>query len=219
METTEGPRPGVSPAKKEVLFLLKRSPELSLADLARSLDVSKVAALRHLTILEAQGLVAREFRAHGVGRPQVYFRLTPDSHRLFPTAYEQTSMYALNFIEQRLGRSAVVDLLRERSRDLYRQHRPHMEGKSLPDRVSTLAEIRDRGGYMAERGAHRKTGYEFLEHNCPIRALAGRFGEACEIERKLFESLLRADVETTHRVVAGSPVCRFMIRARPTEVG
>jgi DeoR family transcriptional regulator, suf operon transcriptional repressor len=218
METSEGARPGVSPAKKEVLFLLKRNPELSLAELARLLSLTKMAALRRLSSLETEGLVAREFRAHGVGRPQVFFRLTPDSRRLFPSAYEQTSMYALNFIEQRLGRPAVVDLLRERSRDLYQKHRPQMVGKSLPERVSTLAEIRDRGGYMAERGTTRKSGYEFLEHNCPIRSLAAQYGEACEIERKMFESLLRADVETTHRVVAGNPVCRFLIRARRSEV-
>lgn len=214
METSEGARPGVSPAKKEVLFLLKRTPDLSLGQLARSLGVSKMAALRRVALLEGEGLVARESRAHGVGRPQVHFRLTADSQRLFPTAYEQTSMYALNFIEHRLGRSAVVDLLRERSRDLYHQHRPQMVGKSLPDRVATLAEIRDRGGYMAERGSGRKSGFELLEHNCPIRTLAAQYGEACEIERKMFESLLQADVETTHRVVAGSPVCRFLIRPR-----
>ena len=42
----------------------------------------------------------------------------------------------------------------------------------------------------------------------------GRFPEACEVERRMFESMLKAKVTTSHRVVAGDPVCRFLIRPR-----
>lgn len=215
-DTTPAP-PGFSSAKKEVLALLKRRSPMSLAELATARGISKVAALRHLEGLESEGLVARTVRRGGVGRPKAYFELTPEAARLFPAAYEQLSMYALGFIEKKLGRRAVVDLLKQRSDDLYEQHRPKMAGRTLEGRVATLAEIRDKGGYMAELSGRRKACFELLEHNCPIRAMADKYWEACEVERRLFQSLLRADVESTHRVVAGDQVCRFLIRPKGPE--
>ena len=218
METTATPAPpGFSTAKKELIALLKRRSPQSLAELAGARGISRVAVLKHLEGLETQGVVARTVRRGGVGRPKAYFELTPEAARLFPAAYEQLSLYALEFIEKKLGRKAVVELLRQRSADLYQHHLPRMAGQSLAGRVTTLTEIRDKGGYMAELSARRKAGFELLEHNCPIRAMADRYGEACEIERQLFQSLLKADVDTTHRVVAGDPVCRFLIRGRATE--
>ena len=67
---------------------------------------------------------------------------------------------------------------------------------------------------MAEMGNARKNVVEMLEHNCPIMAVAETFPEACAVEREMFQNLIHADVETSHRVVAGDPVCRFLIRRR-----
>jgi len=55
---------------------------------------------------------------------------------------------------------------------------------------------------------------EMFEHNCPIMAVAETYPEACRVEREMFQNLLGADVETSHRVVAGDPVCRFLVRDR-----
>jgi DeoR family transcriptional regulator, suf operon transcriptional repressor len=214
MEASEAAETGFSTAKQSILSWLKRSPDSSLEAIADSLGVSKVAALRHLTALEAQGLVERGYRAGSVGRPRVHFRLSPKSARLFPEAYAQMSLSALEFIERKLGRPAVVDLLQQRTGEILDRNRPRMQGKPLPGRVEELVRTREEGGYMAEKGTQRKGSFEFLEHNCPILAVAGRYEEACGIERRLFESLLGAKVDVSHRVVAGDPVCRFLVRPR-----
>ena len=205
---------GFAPTKRNVLLYLKRTGESSLAELAKGLGISKMATLRHVTVLEGQGLLERSSKVHGRGRPRVYFRLTPDSTHLFPAAYAHLATTALEFIDRELGREAVVKLLENRARELYDRHHPRFDGRGLREKVQTLATIRDEEGYMAELGPTRKSTLELLEHNCPIVSIAGRFGEACAVEQRLFENLLHADVETTHRVVAGAPVCRFLIRAR-----
>ena len=203
--------------KRAILLLLKRRPSVSLAEVAESLGVSKVAALRHLSALEADRLVEREYRPAGVGRPRAHFRLTEGAARLFPQAYGQMSMCALSFIEERLGRPAVVELLRQRADEVYAQNASRLQSGDLGSRVRELAHIRDEGGYMAVVGPARANRRELLEHNCPILSLASKFPEACEVERSLFRHLLRADVEVSHRVVAGDDVCRFVIR--PTKEG
>jgi DeoR family suf operon transcriptional repressor len=203
-----------SATKKRVLLLLKRGGSASLGDLAGTLRISKMATLKHMNALEGKGLVERFFPPGGRGRPRVFFRLTKRSTPLFPEAYAHMTGTALDFIERKLGRGAVEDLLKQRAQELYERNRGQLENLDLRGRVEQLAKIRDEGGYMAEVGSARKNTFELLEHNCPIYAVADKYWEACAVERDLFQKLLRADVETSHRVVAGDPTCRFLIRGR-----
>ena len=205
---------GFASQKRAILLALKQSGPLSLKELAGRLGISRVATLRHLGALEGQRLVERSYRPQGVGRPRVYFRLSPGSGGLFPQAYTQMSVCALQFIEARLGHAAVVELLQQRAREVAAASRGRFEGRSLPDDVRARTTLRQEGGYMAELGPRRRTSVEMLEHNCPILAIAQEFPEACDVERRLFESLLHARVDVSHRVVAGDPVCRFVIRPR-----
>ncbi len=205
---------GFTPAKKRLLEELKRGGERSLAELATSLGISKMAVLKHVAVLEDKGLVERSFRAEGRGRPRAQFRLTRKAARLFPEAYTHLTLCALGFIEERMGRDAVVRLLRQRTEEVYRENQERFEDKAFGARVQTLVTLREEGGYMAERGRIGKNSAEVLEHNCPILTIAEKYGEACQVEVDLFQRLLRADVDASHRVVAGDPVCRFMIRRR-----
>ena len=185
-----------------------------MADLSRELGVSKMATWKHLVALETKGLVERSSRRGGRGRPRAFFALTDRSSSLFPEAYTQMTMSALRFIEEKLGRDGVVRLLKQRAQEVLDSNRERMPDAKLKDRVVELVKIRDEGGYMAEMGHTGKNVVEMLEHNCPIMAVADEYPEACRVERELFQKLLHADVETSHRVVAGDPMCRFLIRAR-----
>ena len=53
-----------------------------------------------------------------------------------------------------------------------------------------------------------------LEYNCPIIHIAEKHWEACSAETELFEKLLSADVETTHRAAKGDLVCKFAIKEK-----
>ncbi len=201
--------------QRDILEILKRRPDRSLGEIAQDLGISKVATLRHLNRLEERALVSRTLETGGRGRPRARFRLKVASATLFPQAYSEMAGCALRFVQQRLGREAVVELLRERAREVARRERHRFEGKDLPERARALVQLREEMGYMAEPGARRPGApLTFVEHNCPILALAREYGEACDVERELFENLLGARVEAQHRVVAGDPVCRFVVHPR-----
>ena len=205
---------GFSGSKKQILDILKRSGERSLTDLSADLGISKMATLKHLAVMEDKGLVERSFRAGGRGRPRAHFRLTTNAGRLFPEAYTHLTLCALGFIEERLGRDGVVRLLRQRTQEVYEENGRRFDREDFAGRVRRLVALREDEGYMAERGRIGKHSAEILEHNCPILAVAERYGEACEVEGDLFRKLLHADVDASHRVVAGDAVCRFVIKRR-----
>lgn len=204
----------VSHAKKTLLTFLKRAPGTSLRDIAAELGISRAGALKHLTRLEGDGLVEREYRAGRMGRPRVCFRLTSTAQQVFPAAYTQAALSAMSFIEKHQGRGAVVQMLEERATELRERHAPRLANRDLPGRIRELSRIRDEEGYMSEPKRPRAAGTELLEHNCPILAIAERYGEACDVERRLFRDLLGAEVTVSHRVVAGDPVCRFLVREK-----
>jgi DeoR family transcriptional regulator, suf operon transcriptional repressor len=204
--------PAHSTAKRAILLFLKRRPGASLEEIAVELGITKSGVLGHLPKLESEGLIERAYQAGGIGRPRAVFRLTQRATGLFPQGYTEMSLAALEFIDRRLGASAVSELLQQRAHEVAERHRDRLARGDLAHRVEELARIRTEGGYMAETGAKGKRSAELLEHNCPILALAGRFPVACETERRMFESMLHARVDVTHRVVAGDAVCRFRIR-------
>lgn len=205
---------GFRPPKPQLLLALKEEPGASLVQLAKRLGISRVATLRHLADLEREGLVERSLAPHGVGRPRHQFRLRKSARPLFPQGYVRLAVAALDRLEQEAGRGAVVGLLEERAGALLRTEKGRLAQPELPDRVKALAKIRTEEGYMAEYGGRRGAVCELREHNCPILAIADRFPEACEVERQTFAKLLHADVQTTHRVVNGDGVCRFLFRPR-----
>ena len=205
---------GFSSTKKQILLTLKRKGSTSLTDLAGGLRISKMATLKHLTVLEAKGLIERSSRSGGRGRPRAFFALSKGSASLFPEAYTHMTLCALRFIEEKIGREAIVRLLQQRAQEVLDANRNRVPDGGLKERVAELVRIRDEGGYMAELGQARRNVVEMFEHNCPIMAVAETYPEACRVEREMFQNLVGADVETSHRVVAGDPVCRFLIRGR-----
>jgi len=209
-----GALPSFASTKREILLTLKRDGEVDLETLARTLRLSKMAVYRHIRELEEAGLVERASKRIGVGRPRLSLKLAPGASSIFPKAYASITCAVLEFIEKKMGREAVEAALRSRQATVLPEYERKVQGDNLGERVHELAVIRDQEGYMAEVRGGAKGRYELFEYNCPIVAVAEKYGEACEVENELFRRVLKADVETTHRVVAGDHVCRFLIRPR-----
>jgi len=205
---------GFGSTKREILLVLKRDGEVDLQTLASRLRLSKMAVYRHVMDLEEVGLVERTSKRVGVGRPRLALRLAPGASSVFPKAYASVTCAVLEFIEAKMGRDAVEDALRSRTKAVLPSYERHVRSDDLGGRVRELAQLRDREGYMAEMRRGAKGRYELLEYNCPIVAVAEKYWEACKVENEMFRRLLRADVDTTHRVVAGDHVCRFLIKPR-----
>ena len=82
-------------------------------------------------------------------------------------------------------------------------------------KVKELARIRDEEGYIAESKKDRKrNSHTLLEYNCPIIMIAEKHWEACSIETELFEHVLDAKVEVTHRAAKGDSICKFLIKEK-----
>ena len=208
---------GFSEPKKKLLYYLKVMQQAGLEELANVMKVSRMAVHKHLGLLQQRGLVeAVETRGH-VGRPRMVYQLTSQSKTVFPKSYSAIATHAFDFIERNMGKEAVEKVLRERQSELFDQYYKRLNGLDFDKQVKELARIRDEEGYIAESKKDSKSGsgkYILLEYNCPIIHIAEKHWEACSTETELFEKLLGADIETTHRAAKGDLVCKFIIKER-----
>jgi predicted ArsR family transcriptional regulator len=207
---------GFSEPKKKLLYYLKIMQQAGLEELANVMKISRMAVHKHLAALQKRGLVEGvEIRGH-VGRPRMVYQLTTRSKTVFPRSYSAIASYALDFIERNMGKEAVQKVLHERQNELFDQYYKRLKDLDFDDRVRQLAKIRDEEGYMAESKKESKSGgkYVLFEYNCPIIQIAEKHWEACLAETELFEKLLDADIDTTHRAAKGDLVCRFAIKER-----
>jgi predicted ArsR family transcriptional regulator len=205
--------------KREILLVLKRGGQSDLQSLAKHFHISKMAVHKHVQELEDQGLVQRVTLRGAKGRPRHGLQLAPNSSSLFPKAYAGVTCAALAYIEEKLGRKAVEEALRRRQSETLPGYKEQVNGETLAERVHQLAQLRDRDGYIAEDKKTGSSKFEILEHNCPIIAIAENYWEACTVENEMFRKVLDANVETTHRVVDGANVCRFLISPKGRNSG
>ena len=205
-----------SEPKKKVLYYLKVVEQARLQELAKYMKISKMAVHKHLTQLQKRGLVESFEIREGVGRPKVQYRLTSQSKTIFPRSYGALAVCALDFIEKNMGKKGVEKLLRERQVELYDKYYERLKKLSFDQKVKELAKIRDEEGYIAESKKDRRRNgiHTILEYNCPILEIAEKHWEACSTETELFEKLLGAKIETTHRAAKGDTVCKFVIKEK-----
>lgn len=206
---------GFSEPKKKLLYYLKIMQQAGLEELASVMKVSRMAVHKHLALLQQRDLVeSTEIRGR-VGRPRIVYRLTGQSKSVFPKSYSAIATHALDFIEKNMGKDAVKRVLYERQSELFDQYYKRLKGLDFDKQVKELARIRDEEGYIAESKKSKNDGkHILLEYNCPIIHIAEKHWEACSTETELFEKLLGAKIETTHRAAKGDSVCKFMIKER-----
>lgn len=192
--------------------------QAGLKELADVMKISRMAVHKHLSVLQNRGLVESiEIRESSVGRPKMMYQLTSQSKSIFPKSYSAIATHALDFIERNMGKEGVERVLRDRQDDLFDKYYKHLKDLDFEKRVKELARIRDEEGYMAESKKESKLSsrrHVLLEYNCPIIHIAEKHWEACSVETELFEKLLGADIETTHRAAQGDLICKFVIREK-----
>ncbi|MBA2268462.1 MAG: hypothetical protein M3Q77_08265 [Thermoproteota archaeon] len=204
-----------SDPKRKILYFLKVMRQAGLKDLSKVMKISRMGVHKHLSDLQDRGLVESIEIRKGVGRPIMQYSLTSNGKTAFPKSYGEIATHALDYLEKKMGKGAVESVLRERQKELFEKYSIRLKDMKFNERVKELARIRDEEGYIAESKKDGKNNsHTLLEYNCPIIMIAEKHWEACSIETELFEHVLDANVEVTHRAAKGDSICKFLIKEK-----
>jgi DeoR family suf operon transcriptional repressor len=209
--------------KQDILQQLLKRGSVKAQTLAEALELTPQGIRRHLRDLEAEGLIEHEPVQVGMGRPQHFYRLTPQGHNHFPNRYDEFAISFLDTLTETMGKEQVSQILQKQWQRKAIEYRHQVGNGSVKERVINLVELRKAEGYMAEWYAVEAKNinqnsdanlqqYILTEHNCAISNVAESFPSVCGHELEMFSAVLfDCTVERTHWIVNGEHRCGYLI--------
>ena len=197
-----------------VLFQLKCSGTQAAAKIAAQCNISPVSARNHLQVLKTRGLVQFVDTPDGRGRPKRLWTLTVDGHARFPDRHGELAAQLLKQASAVLGDAAVADMLTGREAELQTRQATELQSlRRLPERLSRLAELRSRDGYMASIAVHEQ-GWMLIQDHCPIRVAVEACPRLCDSELALLQASVgpAVNVERVEHLPDGGRRCVYLIR-------
>jgi len=200
-------------AAERLLGVIKRRGPQRIADLAGVLGISPEAVRQTLARLAEEKLVEPRNQRQALGRPVQRWQLSAAGHARFPDSHAELTLQLIAAVRAELGEAALDRVIATRATATaahYQEALAAVEG--LGARVTALAELRDREGYMAQAEA-TDGGYLLIEDHCPICAAASQCQGFCRTELELFQDLLgpAAQVERIEHLFAGARRCAYRI--------
>ena len=203
-----------TPADNErALWILKSNGSLPLAAIANELNITTEGARFHLIKLSNEGLVEARTESKGRGRPQQVWSLTALGQNRFPDTHAELTVKLIEKVRDTLGEDALMAVIDANGRDGKNKYMNELQGvKDLEGRISGLAQIREREGYMAGYSKD-DNGFLLVENHCPICAAAATCMGFCKSELETFRSVLGEEVNVTRvdHILAGARRCAYRI--------
>jgi predicted ArsR family transcriptional regulator len=208
-------------SQDRILFHLKTRGSQTAADVGVRLGMTPAGARQHLLKLEAASLVESENRREGRGRPRKYWRLTQRGHDRFPDRHSDLTLDLLRSVRDLFGDRGIQKLIEHREQAGIADYRKFVgTQRSLRQKLTALAQVRSREGYMASVTEDMGGSFLFLENHCPICAAAAACQGFCRSELAVFRAVLGPDVtvERLDHILAGARRCAYKIcRQRRTR--
>jgi predicted ArsR family transcriptional regulator len=204
-------------SQDRILFHLKTRGSQTAAEVGLRLDMTSAGARQHLLKLETAGLVESEARREGRGRPRKYWRLAPRGHERFPDRHSDLTLDLLRSMRDVFGERGLEQLIEHREHASIADYRRLVgERRSLHRKLTALAEIRSREGYMASVAKDTRGSFLFVENHCPICAAATACQGLCRSELAIFRAVLGTEVtvERIDHILAGARRCAYRIGMR-----
>lgn len=205
----------ISDVQQQILTFIKQQGETTNAAIAERLNVSYEAVRQQLRQLEAAQLViAHKKRLQGqrAGRPTRLYTLSAAGDHLFPKAYDELAVALIDTLGTALGPEALRQVLAAFTDENVRQWAPHLQDKSLLERLEALK------GIYLEDDAHMEVDQEeasgelrLVERNCPFLNVATRRPALCSVTVSTLSRLLGHVVTREKRFQNGDGRCVFRV--------
>lgn len=202
------------PSEDRILYILKSRGAQTATALAERLDMTSVGARKILRVLLSKELVRFEDRREEVGRPKRYWSLSEAGHARFPDAHSDLTLELLTSVGRLFGEDGLDRLIADREKQTEAGYKWALsECQTTEARVSELAAIRKREGYMAEWSEEPDGPFMLIENHCPICAAASHCQGLCRSELAVFQAALGSDVkiERVEHVLSGARRCAYRI--------
>ena len=183
-------------------------------ELAEALDITRAAVRRHLDHLRGDGLIEARSVKQAMGRPFHAYYPTAEATGHLPAPYADLFARMLRSLgEQHIDEAVATGV----ATSLAERHR-----SEVPRRVRGEARVQHVTESLRSEGIldswhPEEDGYHLLNSMCPYPQAAELSRLPCEVDRQAIGLLLGSDVEQIERIVDGSSVCEYVLRANYSD--
>ena len=210
-----------SDSKNVILDTIKRLGSADMERLVERTGLARTTLREHLALLERDGLVRREHRRNGPGRPALQYRLTRKGDERFPSEERELLSDLIRYLQDE-GKHHLLYAFFEtfwnkraaRARELMQAAQTRMterDGSLAPD-LKALAELLEEEGFMPEIRYDKDTGTVIVrECNCPFKSVISETSLPCRLETGFYEKLFGRKVSRTAFIPDGDDACSYRI--------
>jgi|GEM_PF-95272 len=194
-----------------IFDVLKRSDGLAVGDLAEALKMSYMGVKQYCIELEKRGYLDTWRKARETGRPELTYRLTPKAQLLFPQYSNELSMEILDAVRRLHGPTAAEKILYQYFLRKTESYSKKIKGKSLIERASSLAKLRENEGHCAQVDYDPRHGLRLTEYHSPLSDLIKTYPSVAKMEESMLSKLLQAAVHREMSVISGLMRITFLV--------
>jgi len=200
------------PSRQKIINYLKKSDWMTVSELSKKVGITPMAVRQHLLALDRQGIVRNVVKKTGIGRPVFLYGLTERAESIFPKSYGKFINEVFSSIVELEGFEKLDGIFRQRKERMLKERFSVLS--ELPDmrgRLSTLAEMLNQDGYMAEL-EEQGEGFSLRQFNCPISEISANYTEPCKYELELYRDLLGEGVSRQECLREGGTSCTYTVK-------
>jgi predicted ArsR family transcriptional regulator len=203
-----------NPTRKQIITLLNREKNLTVAGMAKHMGVTPMAVRQHLLYLENRGIINYKPKKNGIGRPVFLYNLTDKAIESFPKTYGSFIKDLLGIIEGEDGRKKLDRIFSKQREQKIVVKQKALEGKkTIKDKIKALARQLDKDGFMVDY-EETEDAYIFKQYNCLLSCIASEYPEVCKHELQMYRDLIGHDIDRVAWKVNGDSACVYTFPKR-----
>lgn len=210
----------MQPTRFRILEIIKEQGDVTVAELARRLDMAPVSVRHHLDVLQGENLIEspRVHRRGTVGRPQQVYVLTEAAKEYFPSNNQSLAIILLDEMKDVLP-PAQMRAVFDRMADRMAAEAGPIDASLAPEaRLDRVVDFLNERGYLA-RWSKEGDGFVLMTLNCPYAAVSDRHRELCGMDQRLIGQLLGSLPVPLARLSEGGCRCAYQLAQSSGLIG
>ena len=203
---------------RPLLDLIRRHGPLTVEEMTAHLKVTATAVRNRLSRLVEAGLIDREARSGGRGRPKHTYQASVETHKRLGQNYADLALVLwdemMNSVADRKLRRFLFGRITDRMAEMYRAQ---ITGDAWESRLVQLGTILHERGIEAEVTRQADELPILKQHSCPYFELAEIDRAVCAMERKMFEKVLGRGLRISQCRLDGHRSCDFEAKPLPAH--
>jgi predicted ArsR family transcriptional regulator len=200
----------VQATRYRILEIIKEQGDVTVAELARRLDMAPVSVRHHLDVLQGENLIAspRVRRTGTVGRPEQIYVLTEAAEEFFPSNTQNLAMALLDELKGLLPGPALGVILERMADKMAAEATPMPADATVKQRLDNAVAFLNERGYLA-RWEQDGDAVVLFTLNCPYSGVAGKHQELCRMDQRLIGQLVGYAPVPVARLSEGGCRCAY----------